>query len=69
MIRKLFTLIFAVLSVAFLGRALFYGYKWLSHAASPDLNYKALTVWCLVYVVVCAGIAWRLTRLPREELA
>ncbi len=69
MIRKLFILFFSVLSVAFFGRGVYYAYRWLSHAASPDLNYKALTVWCVVYVIVCAGIAWGLSRLPQEEVA
>ena len=67
MIRKIVAVVFSLLSLAFLGRFAQYGYKWLSHATSPDLNYKALTAWCAVYVIVCAAIAWAAIKLPKDD--
>lgn len=67
MIRKIITVVFALLAVAFFARLVQYGYKWLSHAPSQDLNYKALTAWCAVYVVVCAAVSWGVSRLPKED--
>ena len=67
MIRKAVSIVFALLSAAFLFRFVQYGYNWLSGASTQDINYKALTVWSLVYVVVCAAIAWIVFRLGREE--
>lgn len=67
MIRKIVAVVFGLLSLAFFGRFVQYAYKWLSHAVSQDLNYKALTAWCAVYVVVCAAIAWAAIKLPKDE--
>lgn len=67
MIRKIVAVVFGLLSLVFLARLAQYGYKWLSHASSPDLNYKALTAWCAIYVVVCAAIAWAAIKLPKDE--
>jgi TRAP-type C4-dicarboxylate transport system permease small subunit len=67
MIRKAVALLFALLSVAFLVRGIQFGYKWLSGAVEGDANFKALTAWSAVYVVVCAGLAWLVSRLQSEE--
>lgn len=67
MIRKIVVTVFSLLALAFLFRFAQNGYKWLSHASSPDVNYKAMTIWCAIYVVVCAAIAWVTVRLPKEE--
>ena len=68
--RKVVAVIFALLLAAFAVRGLQYGYRWLTHAPSSEANFKALTLWCLVYVVVCAGIAtvsFRLNDGPNKE--
>jgi hypothetical protein len=31
-----------------------------------DTNFKAMTIWALIYVVVCAGIAAAAYFMPRE---
>ena len=59
--------IFGLLSAGFLLRFFQYGFNWVSGAESADLNYKALTIWSLIYVVVCAGIAFAAWRIPAEE--
>jgi TRAP-type C4-dicarboxylate transport system permease small subunit len=60
------TIVFGLLSAAFLFRALQFGYKWLSGAVEPETNFKAMTIWALIYVVVCAGIAAVAYLMPRE---
>lgn len=67
MIQKVLVLLFSLLAVAFFARFVQYAYKWLSHAsASPEVNYKALTAWCAVYILVCAGIAWAISKYPKN---
>lgn len=61
------TIIFGLLSVAFLLRGVQFGYKWLRHVVEGDTNFKAMTIWALVYVVVCAGIAAVAYFMPRED--
>jgi TRAP-type C4-dicarboxylate transport system permease small subunit len=68
MIRKVVAVIFALLSLAFLFRFVQYGYKWVSGAVQGDTNFKALTIWSLVYVIVCAGIAFAVSKLSGEEV-
>ena len=60
------TTIFALLSAAFLVRSFFYGSKWISGANAGSLNFKALTIWTLIYFVVCGGIAWVAFNKPRD---
>ncbi len=60
------TVVFGLLSVAFLFRAGQFGYKWLSGVVESDTNFKAMTIWALIYVVVCAGIAAVAYFMPRE---
>jgi hypothetical protein len=60
------TIIFGVLSVAFLFRAVQFGYKWLAKVVEGDTNFKAMTIWALIYVGVCAGIAAVAYFMPRE---
>lgn len=60
------TVVFGLLSVAFLFRAAQFGYKWLSGAVQGETNFKAMTIWAFVYVVVCAGIAAVAYFMPRE---
>jgi TRAP-type C4-dicarboxylate transport system permease small subunit len=67
MIRKAVAVVFALLSVAFLVRCIQYGYKWLSGAVEGDTNFKALTIWAFVYVVVCAGVAYAVSRLKSDS--
>ncbi len=59
-------IIFGLLSVAFLFRGVQFGWKWLRHAVEGDTNFKAMTLWALVYVVVCGGIAAVAYFMPRE---
>ncbi len=59
--------IFGLLTLGFLFRFLQFGYKWLRHAVEGDSNFKVLTVWALIYTVVCGGIAALAYFLPREE--
>ena len=61
------TAVFGLLSLAFLFRGFQFGYKWLRHVVEGDTNFKAMTIWALVYVVVCAGIAAVAYFMPREE--
>ena len=58
--------IFGLLSVAFLFRAVQFGYKWIAKVVEGDTNFKAMTIWALIYVVVCAGIAAVAYFMPRE---
>jgi hypothetical protein len=67
MIRKGFIGFFAVLALGFVLRAFQYGYKWMTGVTSPDVNYKALTIWCLVYVLVCVAVAWGISRLSADR--
>ena len=60
------TIIFGLLSAAFLFRTLQFGYKWLSGAVESETNFKAMTIWALVYVLVCAGIAAVAYFMPRD---
>jgi hypothetical protein len=63
------TVVFGALSLAFLLRAVIYGAKWLRHVVEGDANFKALTVWCLLYMIVCAAIAFVAFRFPSEKNA
>ncbi|HEU5077914.1 MAG TPA: hypothetical protein VFT72_01800 [Opitutaceae bacterium] len=67
MSRKIVIVVFSLLSAAFLFRFVQFGYKWLSGASSPEFNYKALTAWSAVYVVVCAAVAWTTAKLGKSE--
>lgn len=58
--------VFGLLSLAFLFRAGQFGYKWLGGVVEGDTNFKAMTIWALIYVVVCAGIAALAYFMPRE---
>lgn len=60
------TVVFGLLSLAFLFRVGQFGYKWLSGVVEGDTNFKAMTIWALIYVVVCAGIAAVAYFMPRE---
>jgi H+/Cl- antiporter ClcA len=60
------TIIFGLLSVAFLFRTVQFAYKWLGHVVEGDTNFKAMTIWALIYVVVCGGIAAVAYFMPRE---
>lgn len=60
------TVVFGLLSLAFLFRAGQFGYKWLNGVVEGDTNFKAMTIWALIYVVVCAGIAAVAYFMPRE---
>ena len=60
------TIVFGLLSVAFFFRFAQFGIKWARHVVEGDVNFKALTLWALVYVVVCAGIASAAYFMPRE---
>ena len=52
-----------LLSLGFAFRLAQSAFRWLGHAPAADgENYKALTLWALVYLVVTAGLAlaaWR----------
>ncbi|PTY05835.1 hypothetical protein DB347_15905 [Opitutaceae bacterium EW11] len=67
MIRKAAAVVFFLLALAFLVRTGQYGYKWLTHAPSQDLNYKALTIWSLIYVAVCGAVGWIVAKLPPDD--
>jgi hypothetical protein len=67
MLRKAVSLLFAILAVAFLARGIQYGYLWMSGASSPEANYKALTAWSGVYLVVCGALAWVVARLRTDS--
>jgi len=60
------TILFGLLSVAFLFRAVQFAYKWLAKVVEGDTNFKAMTIWALIYVIVCAGIAAVAYFMPRE---
>ena len=60
------TVVFGLLSVAFLFRTVQFGYKWLARVVEGDTNFKAMTIWALVYVIVCAAIAAVAHYMPRE---
>ncbi|MBC7368137.1 MAG: hypothetical protein H7343_15215 [Undibacterium sp.] len=60
------TIIFGLLSAAFLFRTVQFGYKWLRHIVEGDTNFKAMTIWAAIYVVVCGGIAAVAYFMPRE---
>jgi uncharacterized membrane protein len=60
------TVVFGLLSVAFLFRTVQFGYKWLARVVEGDTNFKAMTIWALVYVIVCAAIAAVAYFMPRE---
>jgi hypothetical protein len=60
---------FGLLAVAFFLRFLQYGYKWLAHVVDGDANFKAMTAWTLIYVIVCGAIAAVAYRLPCENEA
>jgi TRAP-type C4-dicarboxylate transport system permease small subunit len=60
------TIVFGLLSVAFLFRTVQFGYKWLAKVVEGDTNFKAMTIWALVYVIVCGGIAAVAYCMPRE---
>ncbi len=60
------TIVFGLLSVAFLFRTVQFGYKWVTRAVEGDTNFKAMTIWALIYVVVCGGIAAVAYFMPRE---
>lgn len=60
------TIVFGLLSVAFLFRTVQFGYKWPRHIVEGDTNFKAMTIWALIYVVVCGGIAAVAYFMPRE---
>lgn len=61
------TACFSLLSLAFFFRFLQFGYKWLRHTVEGDANFKALTIWTLIYTVVCGVIAAVVYRLPRDR--
>jgi hypothetical protein len=63
------TVIFALLAVGFLFRSCQYGYKWLAHVVEGDANFKVMTVWALIYVIVCGAIAAVAYWLPRDDEA
>lgn len=58
---------FGVLAVGFFLRFLQYAGKWLAHTVEGDANFKVMTVWSLIYAVVCGVIAAVAYRLPRED--
>ncbi len=57
---------FGLLSIAFFLRCLQSAYKWMRHVVEGDANFKALTIWALVYTVVCGVIAAVVYHLPRD---
>ncbi|MEO7800210.1 MAG: hypothetical protein ABIY47_21045 [Opitutaceae bacterium] len=57
---------FGALAVAFLLRSFFYGYRWFSHAVEGSANFKAMTLWTLIYFVVCSAIALFAYHKPYE---
>ena len=63
------TAFFGLLCVVFLFRGVQFGSKWLRHVVEGDTNFKAMTLWALVYVVVCGGIAAVAYYMPRGEEA
>lgn len=63
------TIFFGLLTVGFFLRFLQYGYKWLAHVVEGDANFKVMTVWALIYVVVCGAIAAVAYWLLRDEAA
>jgi hypothetical protein len=58
---------FGLLAAGFFLRFLRFGYKWVRHVAVGDANFKVLTVWALVYAVVCGVIAAVAFVLPRDD--
>jgi hypothetical protein len=59
--------VFLLLAAGFLFRLIQNAYFWLSGRTLAEMNYKVLTVWCLVYVVVCSGVAAAAYWLPGED--
>ena len=58
---------FGFLAVAFLLRSVFYGYKWITDAVEGDANFKAMTIWTILYTAVCAVIAFVACRKPPDD--
>lgn len=58
---------FGLLSAAFLFRLVQNARHWLAGQTTADANYKALTLWCLVYVLVCGGLAAFTYWLPGDD--
>jgi hypothetical protein len=58
---------FALLAAAFFFRFLEFGYKWLRHTVEDGANFKVLTCWALLYVVVCGAISGVAFLLPRAD--
>ena len=58
---------FALLTLGFILRLVQNAYLWLQGNAPSELNYKVLAVWCLVYALVCGGIAAFAFWLPVED--
>ena len=56
-VRWLIAIIFGLLAAGFLARVVQYGYNWLTHAPSRDVNYKVVTIAALIYAAICAAIA------------
>lgn len=66
-VQWLVVIVFGLLGAVFFLRALQLGTKWVRHVAEGDLNFKALTLWALVYAVICVAIAAVAYRLPPME--
>lgn len=69
-LQWILAVVFGLLAAGFFVRLLQAGYKWLSKAASNEVNYKVETIFLLIYFVVCGGIAfiaWR-TGEPDEPV-
>jgi H+/Cl- antiporter ClcA len=58
---------FLLLAVGFALRFCQNAYHWLAGHGTAETNYKALTAWCLVYLLVCGGAAWIVHRLPSGD--
>ena len=58
---------FGFLAAAFLLRSFFYGYKWIPGAVDGSANFKAMTLWTLLYTAVCAAIALVAYRKPPDD--
>ena len=61
------TVIFSLLSLAFLFRTLQFAWKWMRHVVEGDANFKALTAWGLIYFLICTAIAAVAYFMPRDE--
>ncbi len=66
-VRRAVTGFLLLLAAGFLLRLIENAYHWLAGHSSAAANYKALTAWCLIYLVVCGGLAWLSHRLPAGE--